>query len=119
MKELDIELWKIGVPAKTKHNEAAPAQFELASVFTSANVATDHNQLIMETMRKVANRYGLACLLHEKPFAGVNGSGKHNNWSMATDNGENLLKPGKTPYENARFLLFISAVIKAIDDYAD
>lgn len=119
MKELDIELWKLGVAAKTKHNEVAPAQYELASVFTSGNVATDHNQLVMETMRKVANRHNLACLLHEKPFAGVNGSGKHNNWSLSTDDGENLLRPGKTPHSNAQFLIFLCSVIKAIDVYAD
>lgn len=119
MKELDMELWKLGVAAKTKHNEVAPAQFELASVYTSANLAADHNQLVMETMRRVADRHGLACLLHEKPFAGVNGSGKHNNWSICTDRGENLLKPGKTPHSNARFLLFLCSVIKAIDVYSD
>lgn len=119
MKELDVELWKLGVCAKTKHNEVAPAQYELASIFTSANVSTDQNQLVMETMRKVANRYGLACLLHEKPFAGVNGSGKHNNWSLATNEGENLLKPGKTPHANAQFLVFLCSVIKAIDEYSD
>lgn len=119
MKELDIELWKLGVAAKTKHNEVAPAQYELASVFTSANVSTDHNQLVMETMRKVANRHGLACLLHEKPFAGVNGSGKHNNWSLSTNDGQNLLKPGKTPQANAQFLVYLCAVIKAIDEYSE
>lgn len=119
MKELDMELWKMGVAAKTKHNEVAPAQYELASVYTSANVATDHNQLVMETMRKVANRHGLACLLHEKPFANVNGSGKHNNWSLSTDDGLNLLKPGKTAKDNARFLVYLCAVIKVIDEYAD
>lgn len=119
MKELDMELWKLGVSAKTKHNEVAPSQFELAPVFTTTNVATDHNQLTMETMRKVAMRHNLACLLHEKPFAGVNGSGKHNNWSISIDDGDNLLAPGSTPHANARFLLFLCAVIKAIDDYAD
>lgn len=119
MGELDRELWKLGVPAKTKHNEVAPAQYELATVFTSANVATDHNQIVMETMRRVANRHGLVCLLHEKPFAGVNGSGKHNNWSMSTDEGENLLTPGKTPRANAQFLVFLCAVVKAIDEYQD
>lgn len=119
MKELDTELWKLGIPAKTKHNEVAPAQYELACVYTTANLATDHNQLVMETMRKVANRHNLACLLHEKPFAGVNGSGKHNNWSISTNDGENLLNPGKTPQENAQFLVFLCAVIKAIDVYAD
>jgi len=119
MKELDEELWKLGVYAKTKHNEVAPAQHELAPVFTTANIATDHNQLAMELMKGVANRHGLACLLHEKPFAGVNGSGKHNNWSISTDTGVNLLEPGETPYENAQFLLFLVAVIKAVDDYQD
>lgn len=119
MKELDEELWKLGIPAKTKHNEVAPAQHELAPVFTTANIATDHNQLTMEIMRKVALRHGLVCLLHEKPFAGVNGSGKHNNWSMATDDGMNLLEPGKTPHENAQFLVFLFAVIKAVDEYSE
>lgn len=119
MKELDEELWKLGVFSKTKHNEAAPAQHELAPVFTSVNTATDHNQLIMEIMRKVADKHSLVCLLHEKPFAGVNGSGKHNNWSLSTDKGENLLNPGKTPHENAQFLLFLVAVIKAVDEYQD
>jgi len=119
MKELDEELWKLGVSAKTKHNEVAPAQHELAPIFTSTNIATDHNQLTMETMRKVALRHGLFCLLHEKPFAGVNGSGKHNNWSMSTNDGLNLLEPGKTPHENAQFLLFLFAVIKAVDEYAE
>jgi len=119
MKDLDEELWKLGVCAKTKHNEVAPAQHELAPVFATTNIATDHNQLTMELMRSVANRHGLACLLHEKPFAGINGSGKHNNWSISTDTGTNLLEPGETPYENAQFLLFLVAVIKAIDDYQD
>ena len=119
MKELDEELWKLGVLSKTKHNEAAPAQHELAPIFTSANIATDHNQLIMEIMRKVADKHNLVALLHEKPFAGVNGSGKHNNWSLGTDKGENLLNPGKTPHENAQFLLFLVAVIKAVDEYQD
>ncbi|MCL2463386.1 MAG: glutamine synthetase III, partial [Defluviitaleaceae bacterium] len=119
MKELDEELWKLGVLAKTKHNETAPAQHELAPVFTTVNIATDHNQLTMEIMKRVADRHGLACLLHEKPFAGVNGSGKHNNWSMTTDSGANLLEPGDTPHENAQFLLFLVAVIKAVDDYQD
>jgi len=119
MKELDIELWKLGVSAKTKHNEVAPAQHELAPIFDSANIATDHNQLTMETMKKLANRHGLVCLLHEKPFAGVNGSGKHNNWSMSTNDGQNLLDPGRTPHENAQFLVFLCAVIKAVDEYAD
>lgn len=119
MKELNIELWKMGVTAKTQHNEAAPAQHELAPIYASANIATDHNQLVMECMKKVANRHNLACLLHEKPFAGVNGSGKHNNWSMVTDTGKNLLDPGKTPHENIQFLLFLSAVLKAVDLHAD
>jgi glutamine synthetase len=119
MKDLDEELWKLGVYAKTKHNEVAPAQHELAPVFATTNIATDHNQLTMELMRSVANRHGLACLLHEKPFAGINGSGKHNNWSISTDTGVNLLEPGETPHENAQFLLFLVAVIKAIDDYQD
>ena len=119
MKDLDEELWKLGVYAKTKHNEVAPAQHELAPVFATTNIATDHNQLTMELMRSVANRHGLACLLHEKPFAGINGSGKHNNWSISTDTGTNLLEPGETPYENAQFLLFLVAVIKAVDDYQD
>lgn len=119
MKELDEELWRLGVLSKTKHNEAAPAQHELAPIFTTSNLATDHNQLIMETMKRTAEKHGLVCLLHEKPFAGVNGSGKHNNWSMCTDSGVNLLDPGKTPHENAQFLLFLVAVIKAIDEYQD
>lgn len=119
MHELDAELWKLGVTAKTKHNEVAPAQHELAPVFSTTNIATDHNQLTMEIMKKVADRLGLACLLHEKPFAGVNGSGKHNNWSMSTNEGKNLLDPGKTPVDNAQFLVFLTAVIKAVDEYAD
>lgn len=119
MKELNIELWKMGVTAKTQHNETAPAQHELAPIYTTANIATDHNQLVMECMKRVANRHKLTCLLHEKPFAGVNGSGKHNNWSMITDTGVNLLKRGKTPKENLRFLLFLSAIIKAVDEHAD
>ena len=119
MKELDEELWKLGILAKTKHNEVAPAQHELAPIFTTSNVATDHNQLTMEMMKKVADRHGLVCLLHEKPFAGVNGSGKHNNWSMSTDLGENLLEPGKKPSENKQFLLFLAAVIKGVDEYQD
>ncbi|MCL2066451.1 MAG: glutamine synthetase III [Treponema sp.] len=119
MKELDEELWKLGVLAKTKHNEAAPAQHELAPIYTTANIATDHNQLTMELMKSVAYKHGLVCLLHEKPFAGVNGSGKHNNWSLASDTGVNLLEPGETPHENAQFLLFLVAVIKAVDDYQD
>ena len=119
MTELNEELWKLGILAKTQHNEVAPAQHELAPIYTTTNIATDHNQLTMEIMQKVATRHGLVCLLHEKPFAGVNGSGKHNNWSMATDTGVNLLSPGETPYENAQFLLFLCAVIKAVDDYQD
>lgn len=117
MKELDEELWKMGIYAKTKHNEVAPSQHELAPIFTTTNIAVDHNQLTMELMKKVATRHGLVCLLHEKPFAGVNGSGKHNNWSLCTDNGLNLLDPGQTPAENAQFLLFLAAVIKAVDEY--
>ncbi len=119
MKEIDEELWKLGVLAKTKHNEAAPAQHELAPIFSIANEASDHNQLTMEVMKKVAQRHGLVCLLHEKPFDGINGSGKHNNWSIGTNTGENLLKPGKKPIENKKFLLFLSAVIKAVDEYGD
>ena len=119
MEELNEELWKLGILAKTEHNEVAPAQHELAPVYTTTNIATDHNQLTMEIMQKVAAKHGLVCLLHEKPFAGVNGSGKHNNWSLATDEGVNLLSPGETPYENAQFLLFLCAVIKAVDDYQD
>lgn len=119
MKELDEELWKLGILAKTEHNEVAPAQHELAPIFTNTNVATDHNQLTMELMKKVATKHGLVCLLHEKPFAGVNGSGKHNNWSISTTSGMNLLDPGKTPHENAQFLLFLTAVIKAVDEYQD
>jgi glutamine synthetase len=119
MKELDEELWKLGVHAKTKHNEVAPAQHELAPIFSTTNIATDHNQLTMELMKSIANKHGMACLLHEKPFAGVNGSGKHNNWSISTDTGVNLLEPGETPYENAQFLLFLVAVIKAVDEYQD
>ena len=119
MEELNEELWKLGILAKTEHNEVAPAQHELAPIYSTTNIATDHNQLTMEIMQKVAAKHGLVCLLHEKPFAGVNGSGKHNNWSMATDTGVNLLSPGETPYENAQFLLFLCAVIKAVDDYQD
>lgn len=119
MEELNKELWKLGILAKTEHNEVAPAQHELAPIYTTTNIATDHNQLTMEIMQKVAAKHGLVCLLHEKPFAGVNGSGKHNNWSIATDSGQNLLSPGETPYENAQFLLFLCAVIKAVDDYQD
>lgn len=119
MADLNEELWKLGVLAKTEHNEVAPAQHELAPIYSTTNVATDHNQITMEVMQKVAARHGLVCLLHEKPFAGVNGSGKHNNWSMATDKGVNLLTPGETPYENAQFLLFLCAVIEAVDKYQD
>ena len=119
MADLNEELWKLGVLAKTEHNEVAPSQHELAPIYTTTNIATDHNQLTMEIMQKVAAKHGLVCLLHEKPFAGVNGSGKHNNWSVATDTGVNLLTPGETPYENAQFLLFLCAVIKAVDDYQD
>lgn len=118
MKELDQELWKMGVSAKTKHNEVAPAQHEIAPIFATTNIATDHNQLVMEMMQKIAIRHDLVCLLHEKPFAGVNGSGKHNNWSMSTDDGNNLLDPGKTPHENLQFLVFLAAVIAAVDKYA-
>ena len=116
MKELDEELWKLGVLAKTKHNEVAPAQHELAPIFTVANEATDHNQITMEVMKRIAAHHGLVCLLHEKPFDGINGSGKHNNWSIGTNTGENLLKPGKNPIENKRFLIFLAAVIKAVDE---
>lgn len=119
MKELNEELWKLGVSAKTQHNEVAPAQHEIAPIFSTTNIATDHNQIVMDTLRKVALRHGLVCLLHEKPFAGVNGSGKHNNWSMSTNDGINLLDPGKTPHENAQFLVFLCAVIKAVNEYAD
>ncbi|WP_313340243.1 glutamine synthetase III [Sedimentibacter sp.] len=119
MKELNSELWKLGIPAKTEHNEVAPAQHELAVVFSNTNVACDHNQLTMELLKRVASKHGLACLLHEKPFAGINGSGKHNNWSLSTNKGINLLEPGTSPRENARFLLFLAAVIKAVDEYQD
>lgn len=119
MKDLDVELWKMGISSKTKHNEVAPAQFEMAPVFTTTNIATDHNQLVMETMKKVALRHGMVCLLHEKPYAGVNGSGKHNNWSLSTDDGINLLDPGQTPEDNAQFLIFLSALLKAVDTHAD
>ena len=119
MEELDQELWKLGILAKTEHNEVAPAQHELAPIYTTTNIATDHNQLTMEIMQKVAKRHGMVCLLHEKPFKGVNGSGKHNNWSVSTDTGVNLLSPGETPHDNAQFLLFLCAVIQAVDDYQD
>ena len=119
MAELDEELWKLGIYAKTEHNEVAPCQHEMAPIFETTNIAVDHNQLTMEVMKRVANRHGFVCLLHEKPFEGINGSGKHNNWSISTDRGENLLEPGKTPSSNAQFLLFLTAVIKAVDDYQD
>ena len=119
MKDLNIELWKLGILAKTQHNEVAPAQHEMAPIFSTANISTDHNQLVMEMMKKVAKRHNLECLLHEKPFAGVNGSGKHNNWSIVTDTGINLLDPGKKPHENTKFLLFLAAVIRAVDDHAE
>ena len=119
MKDLNVELWKLGVSAKTQHNEVAPAQHELAPIYETANIAVDHNQLVMETMKKVAGRHGMNCLLHEKPFAGVNGSGKHNNWSLGTDNGVNLLDPGETPNENIQFLLVLACIIKAVDTHAD
>jgi len=119
MKSLDIELWKMGITSKTKHNEVAPSQFEMAPIFATTNIAADHNQLVMETMQKVALRHGLACLLHEKPYAGVNGSGKHNNWSLSTDDGQNLLEPGSTPHDNEQFLMFLSALITAVDRHAD
>ena len=119
MEELNEELWKLGILSKTEHNEVAPAQHEMAPVFTTSNLAADQNQLTMEIMKKVARRHGMVCLLHEKPFAGVNGSGKHNNWSIATDEGENLFAPGKTPQENAQFLLFLTAVLKAVDENQD
>jgi glutamine synthetase len=119
MHDLDIELWKMGITSKTKHNEVAPAQYEMAPIFSTTNIATDHNQLVMETMQKVALRHDLVCLLHEKPYAGINGSGKHNNWSLSTDEGANLLEPGNTPCENVQFLLFVSALIMAVDRHAD
>ena len=119
MREVDEELWKLGVPAKTEHNETAPAQHELAAVYSTVNIAADHNQLIMELLQKIAKKHNMVCLLHEKPFEGINGSGKHNNWSLMTDTGVNLLEPGKTPYENAQFLLFLCSVIQAVDDYQD
>jgi glutamine synthetase len=119
MNDLNIELWKMGITSKTQHNEVAPAQYEMAPIFATTNIATDHNQLVMETMQKVAFRHDLVCLLHEKPYAGINGSGKHNNWSLSTDDGVNLLEPGNTPGENVQFLLFVSALIKAVDTHAD
>ncbi len=119
MQDLDVELWKMGITSKTRHNEVAPAQFEMAPVFTTTNIAADHNQLVMETMQKVALRHGMVCLLHEKPYAGINGSGKHNNWSLSTDDGINLLEPGNTPEDNAQFLVFLAALLKAVDTNAD
>ena len=119
MKDLDNELWKLGIPSKTKHNEVAPAQHELAPIFETSNIAVDHNQLTMEIMKKTALKHGLYCMLNEKPFEGVNGSGKHNNWSMITDDGINLLEPGKSPQQNIQFLTFLCAVIKAVDEHAD
>ena len=119
MRDVNIELWKVGVSSKTQHNEVAPAQHELAPIYAEANVAVDHNQLIMETLKKVAGRNGLQCLLHEKPFAGVNGSGKHNNWSLVTDDGINLLEPGKTPHDNIQFLLVLACILRAVDEHAD
>jgi glutamine synthetase len=119
MKDLDIQLWKMGITSKTKHNEVAPAQFEMAPIFSTTNIAADHNQLVMETMQKVALRHDMVCLLHEKPFAGINGSGKHNNWSLSTDTGVNLLEPGTTPHDNAQFLVFLSALLMAVDTHAD
>ncbi|HSH70673.1 MAG TPA: glutamine synthetase III, partial [Deferrisomatales bacterium] len=119
MKDLDVELWKMGVSSKTKHNEVAPAQYEMAPVFATTNIAADHNQLVMETMQKVALRHDMVCLLHEKPYAGVNGSGKHNNWSLSTDTGHNLLEPGNTPHDNAQFLVFLCALLQAVDTHAD
>ena len=119
MKEVDEELWKLGVFTKTKHNEAAPSQHEVAPIFSTANIASDHNQITMEILKKVANHHDLYCLLHEKPYRGITGSGKHNNWSIGTSDGENLLKPGKKPAENVQFLLFFASVIKAVDDYSD
>ncbi|MBQ1241051.1 MAG: glutamine synthetase III, partial [Lachnospiraceae bacterium] len=119
MKEINEELWRLGVTAKTQHNEAAPAQHELAPIYAIANLAADHNQLVMETMKKVSSRHGLACLLHEKPFKGINGSGKHNNWSLTTDDGINLLDPGKTPHQNIQFLLLLTCVLKAVDKHAE
>ena len=119
MADLDEELWKLGIYAKTEHNEVAPCQHESAPVFCKANIAVDHNQLTMEIMKNVAQRHGLVCLLHEKPFEGVNGSGKHNNWSLSTDTGVNLLDPGKKPAKNTRFLLFLAAIIKGVDEYQE
>ena len=119
MQDLDEELWKLGVLSKTRHNEVAPAQHEMAPVYSDANTANDQNQISMEIMQKVADRHGLVCLLHEKPFAGVNGSGKHNNWSLGTDTGKNLFSPGKTPSQNAQFLLFLAAFVRGVDKYQE
>ena len=119
MKDVNEELWKLGVPAKTQHNEVAPAQHELAPIYETCNLALDHNHLVMEVLKKKANEHGLQCLLHEKPFDGVNGSGKHDNWSITTDDGINLLEPGKTPHENIQFLLVLACILKAVDDHAD
>ena len=119
MKDVNEELWKLGVSSKTQHNEVAPAQHELAPIYAPANIAVDHNQIIMQTLKRVARRHGLKCILHEKPFAGVNGSGKHDNWSLVTDDGINLLEPGKTPHENVQFLLVLSCILKAVDRHAD
>lgn len=119
MKDLDEHMWKLGITSKTKHNEVAPAQHENAPIFAPANLATDQNQLTMELMKKIALEHDLVCLLHEKPFAGINGSGKHDNWSLSTDDGQNLLDPGKSPMENAQFLTFLVAIIKAVDEYSD
>ena len=119
MKDVNENLWKLGVTAKTQHNEVAPAQHELATIYSEANVAVDHNQIVMQTLKRVACEHGLKCLLHEKPFAGVNGSGKHDNWSLATDDGINLLEPGKTPHENVQFLLVLACILKAVDKHAD
>ena len=119
MKDVNEELWKVGVTAKTQHNEAAPAQHELAPIYAKANIAVDHNQIVMQTLKRVASRHGMKCLLHEKPFAGVNGSGKHNNWSLITDDGINMLEPGKTPHENIQFLLVLTCVLKAVNRHAE
>ncbi len=119
MADLDVELWKLGITLKTKHNEVAPAQHEVAPIFGTTNIATDHNQLVMETLKKTAEKHGMVCLLHEKPFAGVNGSGKHNNWSMCTNDGENLISPGKNPINNTQFLFILAAIMKGVDEYAD
>lgn len=119
MADLDVELWKLGITSKTRHNEVAPAQHEVAPIFGTTNIATDHNQLVMETLKKTAEKHGMVCLLHEKPFAGVNGSGKHNNWSMCTNDGENLISPGKNPINNTQFLFILAAIMKGVDEYAD